>query len=372
MTPSRRALLAAGVTTLAVSLILSIAPALAAKGGNSDPGNGGGGNAGAIKITDVASGQQVDDSENDPHVCAFWVGFYASEPFESGTWQLLSWAPTGDGSAVASGTYDTSGDGLDATGTLSPVAGHYRFDWMATGSSNAKHKTLWVDDTCVTDEDPPAEDVTPPSEDETPPSDEETLPSDEETLPSDEETPPSQEETVPSDEETPPSEDATPPSQDETPSSEDATPPSDEETPPSQEETPPSQDETPPSQEETVPSDEETPPSDEETPQSEDATPPNDEEAPPSDATPPSDEETPESPDDAVPSEDEAAWGVLPGTGGPPPAEDVAPEAAVAAGGSSHLPDTAMPLASANPLAALGVLLLIAACAGIERRPLRG
>ena len=38
---------------------------------------------------------------------------------------------------------DTSGDGVDATGTLSFGNGHYRLDWAANGS-NAKQKTFWV------------------------------------------------------------------------------------------------------------------------------------------------------------------------------------------------------------------------------------
>jgi hypothetical protein len=357
MSPTRRALLAAGVATLAVSLVLSMTPAFAARGGNS----------GSIKITDATSGQQADDNDNDPHVCSFWVGFYASEPFESGTWELLSWAPTGDGSVITSGTYDTSGDGLDATATLSPVAGHYRFDWLATGSVNAKHKTLWVDDTCGTDvtppsdeETPPSEDETPPSQDETPPSEDETPPSEEEAPPSEEETPPSQDETPPSEEETPPSEEETPPSQDETPPSQDETPPSEDETPPSEEETPPSQDETPPSQDETPPSEEETPPSEEETPPSQDETPPSEEETPPSEAeTPPSQDELPEQ-------------DVSPGSGGPPPSEQDAPEAQVAPSGASNLPDTALPLDLADAMAAIGVLLMIGASANFRRRPLRG
>jgi len=201
MTPSRRALLAAGVATIAVSLVLSIAPVIAANGnGNGGNGGNGGGNAGTIKIHDATTGQETGENDNDPHVCAFWVAFYASEPFEAGTWQLLSWAPTGDGSAVTSGTYDTTGDGLDSTGTLNPDPGHFGFEWASVGSNNSKHKTLWVDDTCGTDETPPSQDETPPSQDETPPSEDET--------------PPSQNETPPSQNATPPSQNATPPSQD--------------------------------------------------------------------------------------------------------------------------------------------------------------
>jgi hypothetical protein len=200
MTPSRRALLAVGVATIAVSMVLSIAPVIAANGnGNSGNAGNGGGNAGSIKIHDATTGVETAENDNDPHVCAFWVAFYAADPFESGTWQLLSWAPTGDGSVVASGTYDTTGDGLDATATLDPVPGHYRFEWTAAGSNNSKHKTLWVDETCGSeDEDPPSEDETPPSEDQTPPSEDETPPSEDESPPSQNAVPPSQDQTPPS------------------------------------------------------------------------------------------------------------------------------------------------------------------------------
>jgi protein DEK len=231
MTPTRRALLAAGVATVAVSLVLSIAPVIAANGnGNGgDGGNGGNGgspNAGTIKIHDVTTGLETAENDTDPHVCAFWVAFYATDPFEAGTWQLLSWAPTGDGSVVASGTYDTAGDGFDSTGTLDPVAGHYRFEWGSTGSSNSKHKTLWVDETCGTDETPPNEDETPANEDETPANEDETPANEDETPPNEEE------------DETPPSENSVPPSNEE----EDETPPNEEE-----DETRPSNDQTPPS-----------------------------------------------------------------------------------------------------------------------------
>jgi len=350
MTPTRRALLAAGVATLAVSLVLSIAPVIAANGngnsgsnGNSGGGNGGG-NGGTVKVHDATTGQETDPNDNDPHVCTFWVAFYASEPFETGTWQLLSWAPTGDGSTVASGAYDTTGDGLDATETLSPDPGHFRFEWAAAGSNTSKNKTLWVDD-CGTDEEtPPFEEETPPSDEETPPFDEETPPSDEETPPSDEETPPSQEVVSPSDEETPPS-------FEETPATDEETPPSDEETPATDEEVPPSEDVTPPSDEETPPSDGETPPVDEEVPPSEDVTPPSEEEAP------------------ASPEEGEGD--VLPGI--PAPRDlGTAPEADVAAGGATTLPDTAVSLESSGVLAALGLLLIVAAHAGTRRRPVLG
>jgi hypothetical protein len=211
MTPTRRALLMAGVATIAVSLVLSIAPVIAANG-NGNGGNGGNGdnggspNAGTIKVHDATTGLETAENDTDPHVCAFWVAFYAADPFEAGSWQLLSWAPTGDGSVVASGTYDTTGDGVDATGTIDPAAGHYRFEWATTEASNSKHKTLWVDETCGTDETAPTEDETPPSENSVPPSEED------ETAPSENSVPPSDDD----DDETPPSNDQTPPSDDQT------------------------------------------------------------------------------------------------------------------------------------------------------------
>jgi hypothetical protein len=325
MTPTRRALLAAGVATIAVSLVLSIAPVIAANG-NGNGGNGGGGNAGTIKVYDATTGLETAESDNDPHVCGFWVAFHAPDPFESGTWQLLSWAPTGDGSVVASGTYDTAGDGLDATATISPDPGHFRFEWAAVGSNSSKQKTLWVDEACRTDEVPPGEDEIPPSEDETPPGQDET----------------------------PPSEDETPPSQDETPSLED-------ETPPSQDETPSLQDETPPSQDETSSLQDETPPSQDETPSLQDE-------------TPPSQDETPSLQDETPPSQDQQGeTGLLPGNPSTSVVENPAPEGAVATGSATTtLPDTSIPLGSSGVLAALGLLLIVAAHAGTRRRPLRG
>jgi hypothetical protein len=157
----------AGVATLALSLILSIAPAMAARGGNSD-GNNGNGNAGVVKIHDATTDLEAGEQANEPWVCAFWVGFYASNPTQAGTWQILSWPPTGDGSVVSSGTYDTAGDGVDATGDLTLADGHYRLESQTDGDNNAKHKTFWVE--CeASDSDP--EDQTPGDEtpgDETP------------------------------------------------------------------------------------------------------------------------------------------------------------------------------------------------------------
>ncbi|HET6380198.1 MAG TPA: hypothetical protein VFH63_04075 [candidate division Zixibacteria bacterium] len=157
MTPTRRVLTVAGVATIAFSLVLSIAPVLAAPGnGNGSTGNGSeNGNSGTVKVHLAATGEEAVG--NDPQVCDFWVGFYASDPYEAGTWQLISWSPNVDpapGTVVAFGSYDTTGDGEDVTGVLSPAPGHYRFEWLADGENSAKTKTLWVLDSCGADENP--------------------------------------------------------------------------------------------------------------------------------------------------------------------------------------------------------------------------
>jgi len=145
LNPTRRALLGAGVATLALSLALSIAPAWA-KSNNGTP-NGNGADAGTVKIRDSSTGDLLPDASNDPHVCAFSVLFEYSSP-TSGTWDILSWAPTGDGSQVSSGTWNTSVGGTDETDVLTLAAGHYRLEYRADGASNSRNKTFWVEDGC--------------------------------------------------------------------------------------------------------------------------------------------------------------------------------------------------------------------------------
>ena len=145
LSPTRRALLGAGVATLALSLALSIAPAWA-KSNNGTPG-GNGADAGTVKIRDASTGDLLPDTSNDPHVCAFSVLFEYSSP-TSGTWDILSWAPTGDGSQVSSGTWNTSVGGTDETDVLTLAAGHYRLEYQAEGASNSRNKTFWVEDGC--------------------------------------------------------------------------------------------------------------------------------------------------------------------------------------------------------------------------------
>jgi hypothetical protein len=222
----RRALTAAGIATLVFSLVVSIGPAIAANGGN---GGNGGGNAGTVKIHDATSGLDVDGAGNDPKVCEFWVGFYTSDTAESGTWEILGVAPTGNGSVAEFGSYDTNGDGFDSTGTLALTDGHYSLDWQAT-NGNQKHKTFWVEcegaesevDSSPSADAAPSDEESTASDEESTASDEESTPSDEESTPSDEESTPSDEESTPSDEESTPSdEESTPSDEESTPSDED-------------------------------------------------------------------------------------------------------------------------------------------------------
>ena len=134
LSPTRRALLGAGVATLAMSLALSIAPAWAKSA-----------SSGTVKIHD-ASGSDAADSSNDPHVCAFVI-LFDYDPPTSGAWQILSWAPTGDGSQVAGGSWSAI-PGTNQTDSMTLPAGHYKLDYQADGDSNPKHKTFWVDESC--------------------------------------------------------------------------------------------------------------------------------------------------------------------------------------------------------------------------------
>jgi hypothetical protein len=174
MTPTRRALSITGIATLALSLALSIGPAFGA-----NP------NSGTVKVHDASTGLEASTQGNEPWVCSFWVTFTTTGDAESGTWQLLSWPPTGDGTVIEFGAYDTSTTGSASTPTLSPSAGHYRFEWQVTDDSNTKNKTLWVADDCgaaastptptasPTDEGAPSDDSSPsqaasPSDEPTP------------------------------------------------------------------------------------------------------------------------------------------------------------------------------------------------------------
>ena len=148
-------------------MLLSVAPVLGANKGNgngsngSSAGGGAHGTSGNVKVHDAGTGVETSGSDNEPHVCSFWLGFTFDAPYEAGTWVVVSWAPTGDGSTVASGVYDTTGDGIDDSSVIELTAGHYRVEWSAAGATSGKKKTFWVD---ACGEEAPAEDPAPPTD----------------------------------------------------------------------------------------------------------------------------------------------------------------------------------------------------------------
>ena len=153
---------------LGLSMLLSAGPALGAANngnGNGSNGNSSGGSthgtSGNLKVHDAGTGVETAGTDNEPHVCAFWLGFELEAPYEAGTWVVVSWAPTGDGSTVVSGVYDTVGDGVDNSGVIELPAGHYRVEWAAAGATNSKKKTFWVDADCAQAATPPDEESQP-------------------------------------------------------------------------------------------------------------------------------------------------------------------------------------------------------------------
>jgi hypothetical protein len=122
----------------AAILILAAAPAVFAKDA---PGNNG-----TVKIHDGFT--EADPvTQNEPHVgCGFHMHFMFGDTDQTGTWDIRSWPPTGDGTVVLSGTYDATGDGEDRRdATL--TSGHYKLSWAGDTDKHAKQKTFWVD--CV-------------------------------------------------------------------------------------------------------------------------------------------------------------------------------------------------------------------------------
>src|SRR5947207_10804937 len=146
LSPTRRALLGAGVSTLVLSLALSIAPTWA-KNSDSAPNGNGGAAPGTVKLRDATTSDLVPETANDPHVCGFSIVFEYDPP-TAGTWQILSWPPTGDGSQVSSGSWDSTPSGTDETDVMTLGAGHYRLEYLAADASNSRNKTFWVADGC--------------------------------------------------------------------------------------------------------------------------------------------------------------------------------------------------------------------------------
>jgi hypothetical protein len=118
-----------------IVLMLAFAPGALAKDA---PGNNG-----TVKIH--SAGEAETTMRNEPHVgCDFHMDFFFGDSDQTGIWEIQSWPPTGDGTVVASGTYDATGDGQDRESASLP-GGHYKLFWDGDTGKNDKHKTFWVD-----------------------------------------------------------------------------------------------------------------------------------------------------------------------------------------------------------------------------------
>lgn len=125
---------------VALVLALTLAPAAGAK---DSPGNNG-----TVKVHDGdAESERV--TQNEPKVgCSFHLHFMFGDDQQTGFWEIRSAPPTGDGSVVAAGPYDTMGDGearYPEAGTSSLPSGHYKLSWGGDAGKNDKYKTFWVD-----------------------------------------------------------------------------------------------------------------------------------------------------------------------------------------------------------------------------------
>ena len=108
------------------------------------------GNNGTVKIHEGADENENGEVRNEPHVCTFHLHFYFGDDVQTGTWEIIEWAPTGSKQppAALSGTYDTMGDGEDrqpATGVYTLPDGHYKLFWDGDTSKHDKMKVFWVE-----------------------------------------------------------------------------------------------------------------------------------------------------------------------------------------------------------------------------------
>ena len=99
---------AASLLTI-IATILFFAFALSAPA-SADPN--GPGNNGTVKIVNNGDDPMgADDRDNDPHVCQFHIYGFHFDKNSTGTWQIESWPPTGNGTVVAQGGWTADGTG---------------------------------------------------------------------------------------------------------------------------------------------------------------------------------------------------------------------------------------------------------------------
>ena len=128
---------------VALAALSLLVPASLAAGPTGAPGNNG-----TVKVHDGGA-EPSPEVRNQPHVCTFHLHFFFADAAQSGSWQIRSWSPTGDGSVVLAGTYTTDANGEYRT-PPAPDAytlpnGHYKVFWEGRNSQNIKHKVFWVD-----------------------------------------------------------------------------------------------------------------------------------------------------------------------------------------------------------------------------------
>jgi hypothetical protein len=140
---------AAGLVAALAAILLAVGPAWAAKPPDAGSGGSGGGpgNQGAVKVVNADTGLE-STTDNEPHVCGFYLHFHDAPDGASGTWTIVDWPPTGSGDEVAAGTYAIPPGGSYETEAMDFAAGHYRVMWQAINAQTEKHKTFWVDEGC--------------------------------------------------------------------------------------------------------------------------------------------------------------------------------------------------------------------------------
>ena len=126
-----------------IATILFFAFALSAPV-SADPN--GPGNNGTVKVVNNGDDPMgADDRDNDPHVCQFHIYGFHFDNGSSGTWQIESWPPTGNGTVVASGGWTADGTGQWAVAGPALADGHYELDAKQTGTPGGdKNKVFWV------------------------------------------------------------------------------------------------------------------------------------------------------------------------------------------------------------------------------------
>ena len=131
------------VTTLIASLAVLMITAGPAYADPNAPGNNG-----TIKIHEIPEREPA--TANDPHVCRFHVHGFNFDDNSEGTWWIVAWPPTGDGSSVVRGptswSAGASGEWISAQVNLGN--GHYKAygkqrDEPTPGGN--KQKVFWVE-----------------------------------------------------------------------------------------------------------------------------------------------------------------------------------------------------------------------------------